>query len=105
MAISLRFGGAHGAPMTIGFPNASRHYDATRNAVHLCVHDQSMEGSFFISAEALQLLTPKAGNNETALLEAFDRNVSCIRAAAARLYGRGRTGGAYALQPANFCPD
>jgi len=102
MAISLRFGGAHGAPMTIGFPNASRHYDATRNAVHFWGHDQSMEASFFISAEALQLLTPKAANNETALLEAFDRNVSRIRAASARLYGSGRKGGSYDLQPSNF---
>jgi hypothetical protein len=88
--------------MSIGFPNASRCYDATRNAVHFWGHDQSMETSFFISADALQLLMPKAANNETALLEAFDRNVPRIRAAAAKLYGSGRKGGSYDLHPSNF---
>jgi hypothetical protein len=102
MAISPWLGGAHGAPMTIGFPNASRYYDATRNAVHFWGHDQSMETSFFISAEALQRLMPEAAFNEIALLEAFDRNLARIRAAAARLYGSGRKGGSYDLQPSNF---
>jgi hypothetical protein len=88
--------------MTIGFPNASRYYDATRNAVNFWGHDQSMEASFSISAEALQLLTPKAANNEMALLEAFDRNLARIRAAAVRVYGSGRRGGFYELQPSNF---
>lgn len=88
--------------MTIGFPNASRYYDATRNAVHFWGHDQSMETSFFISAEALQRLMPEAAFNEIALLEAFDRNLARIRAAAARLYGSGRKGGSYDLQPSNF---
>ena len=88
--------------MAIGFPNASRYYDATHNAVHFWGHDQSMEASFSVSAEALQLLTPKAANNESALLEAFDCNLACIRAVAARLYGSGRKSGFYELHPANF---
>ena len=88
--------------MTIGFPNASRYYDATRNAVHFWGHDQSMETSFSISAEALQRLMPEAAFNEIALLEAFDRNLARIRAAAARLYGSGRKGGFYDLLPSNF---
>ena len=102
MAVSLRPGDAHGARMTIGFPNSSRYYDATRNTVHFWGHDQSMEASFSVSAEALRLLTPKAANNESSLLEAFDRNLSRIRAAAARLYGSGRKGGSYDLHPSNF---
>jgi hypothetical protein len=88
--------------MTIGFPNASRCYDATRQAVHFWGHDQSMETSFFISAEALQQLMPGAAFNEIALLEAFDRNLARIRAAAARIYGSGRKGGSYDLHPSNF---
>ncbi len=88
--------------MTIGFPNASRCYDATRHAVHFWGHDQSMETSFFISAEALQRLMPGAAFNEIALLEAFDRNLARIRAAAARIYGSGRKGGSYDLHPSNF---
>jgi hypothetical protein len=88
--------------MTIGFPNASRYYDATRHAVHFWGHDRSMETSFFISAEALQRLMPEAAFNEIALLEAFDRNLARIRAAAASLYGSGRKGGSYDLLPSNF---
>jgi hypothetical protein len=88
--------------MSIGFPNASRCYDATRNAVRFWGHDQSMETSFFISAEALQQLMPEAAFNEIALLEAFDRNRARICAAAARIYGDGRKGGSYDLHPSNF---
>ncbi len=88
--------------MTINFPNASRSYDATRNAVHFWGHDQSMETSFFISAEALQRLMPTAANTETALLEAFDRNRQRICQAAAKIYGSGRKGGSYDLHPDHF---
>ena len=88
--------------MTIGFPNPSRYYDATRHAVHFWGHDQSMETSFFISAEALQQLMPEAAFNEIALLEAFDRNLARIREAAARIYGSGSKGGSYDLHASNF---
>ena len=88
--------------MSIGFPNASRCYDATRNAVHFWGHDQSMETSFFISAEALRRLMPEAAFNEVALLEAFDRNRARTQEAAARIYGRGRKGGSYDLHSSNF---
>jgi hypothetical protein len=88
--------------MTIGFPNASRSYDATRNAVRFWGHDQSMETSFFISAEALQRLVPNADGGEAALLAAFDRNRTRICEAAARVYGSGRKGGSYDLHPSDF---
>jgi hypothetical protein len=87
--------------MTIGFPNASRSFDATRNAVRFWGHDQSMETSFFISTEALQHLVPGAAT-VAALLEAFDRNRARICEAAARLYGRGQKGGSYDLHPSHF---
>ena len=88
--------------MTIGFPNASRFYDATRNAVRFWGHDRSMEATFFISAEALQRLMPGAAVDATALLEAFDRNRARICEAAARLYGNGRKGGSYDLLASHF---
>ena len=88
--------------MAINFPNASRAYDTRRNAVHFWGHDQSMETSFYISADALQRLMPGAGPDEAALLAAFDRNQPRIREAAARLYGNGKKGGSYDLHPSHF---
>ncbi|MGA8998317.1 MAG: DUF1488 family protein, partial [Pseudolabrys sp.] len=44
--------------MTINFPNRSRHYDATRQAVHFWGYDKSMESSFFIMADALKQMQP-----------------------------------------------
>jgi Protein of unknown function (DUF1488) len=87
--------------MTINFPNASRYYDATRKAVHFWGHDQSMEASFFVSAEALQQLAPGAGGDERALLEAFDNNRDAICRVAARIYGRGQRG-SYDLNRSDF---
>jgi Protein of unknown function (DUF1488) len=87
--------------MTIGFPNASRYYDATRNAVHFWGHDRSMEASFFVSAAALQRLSPQAANNEAALLQAFDRHRARICDAAARIYG-GHRGGSYDIDPSSI---
>jgi hypothetical protein len=88
--------------MTIRFPNASRSYDHTRNAVRFWGHDQSMETSFFISAEALQRLNPGTVGSENALLEAFDRNRSRICEVAAKVYGGGRKGGFYDLNQSDF---
>jgi hypothetical protein len=88
--------------MMINFPNASRSYDSTRNAVHFWGHDQAMETSFYISAEALQRLMPGVGRDENALLTAFDRNYPRIRAAAAKIYGSGKKGGSYDLHPSHF---
>lgn len=88
--------------MTINFPNASRFFDHTRQAVGFWGYDQSMEASFFISAEALQRLSPEAPNDEPALLAAFDRHHARIREAAARVYGSGRKGGTYDLHPSHF---
>lgn len=88
--------------MAIHFPNASRSYDTRRDAVHFWGHDQAMETSFYISADALQRLMPGAGHDEAALLAAFDRNRPRIREAAARLYGNGKKGGSYDLHPSHF---
>jgi Protein of unknown function (DUF1488) len=87
--------------MAIGFPNASRYYDATRNAVHFWGHDQSMEASFFVSAAALQHLSPQVDNSERALLDAFDRHRTRICEVAAKIYG-GHKGGSYDIHPSSF---
>ena len=88
--------------MAINFPNPSRTYDTRRNAVHFWGHDQSMETSFYISADALHQLMPDAGHDETALLAVFDRNCPRIREAAAKIYGSGKKGGSYDLHPSHF---
>ena len=88
--------------MALNFPNASRSFDATRNAVHFWGYDQTMETSFYISAEALQRLMPGAARDETGLLAAFDRNTPRIREAAVKIYGGGKKGGSYDLHPSHF---
>ena len=88
--------------MTIRFPNASRYYDSTRDAVRFWGHNQSMETSFFISTAALQQLVPDTPRREDALLAVFDSNRARICEAATRIYGRGRLGISYDLAPADF---
>ena len=87
---------------TIRFPNASRYYDSTRDAVRFWGYNQSMETSFFISAEALLQLAPGTPRREDALLAVFDSNRARICEAATRVYGHGRLGISYDLTPANF---
>jgi hypothetical protein len=88
--------------MALNFPNPSRSFEIRRNAVHFWGYDQSMETSFYISADALQQLTPGAGRDEAALLASFDRHAPAIRQAAIRLYGSGKKGGSYDLHPSHF---
>jgi len=88
--------------MTIRFPNASRYYDPTREAVHFWGYNQSMETSFFISIAALQQLAPGTPRREEALLAVFDSNRARIYEVATRVYGHGRLGISYDLTPANF---
>ncbi len=77
--------------MAINFPNRSRSYDATRHAVRFWGYDQSMERSFFVSAEALARIQPDA-HDAVELLRAFDNNRDRIYAIAAKVYARGRRG-------------
>jgi hypothetical protein len=78
--------------MTINFPNRSRSYDATRQAVRFWGYDQSMESSFFVTVDALSKLQPDMKTNAVDLLRAFDSNRDRIYAIAAKVYGRGRRG-------------
>ena len=85
----------------INFPNHSRSYDPTRQAVRFWGYDTSLEASFFINAEALMRIQPDARFDESGLLGAFDANRDRICAAAAKMYARGSRG-SYDLVAANF---
>jgi len=78
--------------MAVSFPNQSRSFDSTRNAVRFWGYDSAMETSFFVTADALHRLQPGAGTGELDLLRAFDCNRELICATAARLYARGSRG-------------
>jgi hypothetical protein len=87
--------------MTLSFPNQSRFYDATRDAVRFWGHDSAMEASFFVDAGALQRIKPDTRSDETGLLGAFDSNRKLIYTTAAEVYHRGRKG-SYDLVAADF---
>lgn len=78
--------------MAINFPNVSRSYDATRQAVRFWGYDRSMERPFFIMAEALKQMQPNLRFDPVDILRAFDANRERIYAIAARVYARGSRG-------------
>jgi hypothetical protein len=78
--------------MSLEFPNDSRSFDATRRAVRFWGYDKAMEWSFFVTIEALMQVQPAMAQDEAGMLGAFDSNLEKIRAAATRLYSRGRKG-------------
>jgi hypothetical protein len=87
--------------MTLSFPNRSRSYDSTREAVRFWGYDSAMETSFFVMAEALQRLKPGTPSDADALLNAFDANRDLICTAAAKVYARDHKG-SYDLLDSDF---
>jgi hypothetical protein len=87
--------------MTLSFPNQSRFYDATRDAVRFWGHDSAMEASFFVDADALKRMRPDTQSDEVGLLSVFDSNRKLIYTTAAKVYERGRRG-SYDLVAADF---
>ena len=87
--------------MTLTFPNASCSYDATRRAVRFWGYESAMERSFFVTAEALASIQPKAPLDEAGMLSAFDLNRDRIYKAAAAVHARGRKG-SYELTASDF---
>ena len=57
--------------MTISFPNPSRSYDATRQAVRFWGYDRSMESSFVIKADALKYIQPDLRFDPVEILRAL----------------------------------
>jgi hypothetical protein len=78
--------------MTISFPNPSRSYDATRQAVRFWGYDRSMESSFIVKADVLKHIQPDLRFDPVELLRAFDIHRERIYAIAAKVYSRGGKG-------------
>jgi hypothetical protein len=78
--------------LTVNFPNQSRSYDATRQAVRFWGYDRAMESSFFVTVDALKQIQPNLQADAAGLLRAFDINREHIYAIAAKVYARGRKG-------------
>lgn len=78
--------------MPLSFPNPSRSYDSRQQRVRFWAHDASLEIPFFVEADALCHMDPKATRDEPGLLNAFDLNRSRICKAADRVYARHRRG-------------
>ena len=76
----------------LSFPNQSRSYDARQHWVRFWAYDQALEIPFFVEADALCHIDPKATKDEPGLLNAFDLHRSRIFKAADRVYSRRRRG-------------
>lgn len=87
--------------MPLRFPNASRSFDATRDAVRFWGYDSSIEWSFFVTRAALTRLVPNLRSDEPAILGAFDAHRTLICHTAEKVYARGRRG-SYELDVSDF---
>jgi hypothetical protein len=87
--------------MTLTFPNQSRSYDHTRDAIRFWGYQSAMEYSFFVAAAALRRMQPHVQESETSLLDTFDANRDLIYKVAARVHARGRKG-SYELVATDF---
>jgi Protein of unknown function (DUF1488) len=79
-----------GTPMTLNFPNASRHYNPTQRCVCFWGHDSAFEISFHLDEEALCKISPFVDRNEASLLHVFDVNRLRIQESASIAYSRQR---------------
>jgi len=87
--------------MPLIFPNLSRSFDVTRDAVRFWGYDSAIECSFFVTRGALNRLVPNLFPGETDLLAAFDMNRERICCTATRIYSRGGRG-SYELNASDF---
>ena len=90
--------------MALAFPNPSRSFDETRNAVRFIGHDGMFEVRFFIEADALsksETALRRAGTLEAKCLSAFDVLRTSIHDIARKAYARGRQS-SYTLTAADF---
>jgi len=88
--------------MDLIFPNQSRSYDVSREAVRFWGYMSSIECSFFVTADALRHVQPDLEpEGEAGLLGAFDANRDLIYKTAAKVFARGRKG-SYELVTADF---
>ena len=74
--------------MALCFPNRSRSYSSSRRCVRFWAHDEALEISFFVDADAFCPSGIAEAWSENAILDAFDRHLDSIHAAALRVYAR-----------------
>lgn len=87
--------------MDLIFPNESRSYDVTRNAVRFWGYVSSIECSFFVTVDALKRIHPGPVQDTASFLDAFDAHRELIYKTAAKVFARGRRG-SYELVAADF---
>ena len=87
--------------MELTFPNQSRSYDGTREAVRFWGYLSSMECSFFVTVAALKQIHPGLGPDAASFLGAFDAHRDLIYRTAMKVFARGRKG-SYELNAADF---
>jgi hypothetical protein len=87
--------------MPLIFPNQSRSYDRTRDAVRFWGYQSAMEFAFFVTTGALRKVQPDMQPDESGFLDAFDANRDRICAIAAVVHARGRKQ-SYELVTADF---
>jgi len=76
--------------MALQFPNRSRSYDRTRQAVRFWGYDTAIEYSFFVTVEALEQVEPRLKRDEEGFLGAFDAHRDLICRTAAKVHSRDR---------------
>jgi hypothetical protein len=77
--------------VTLAFPNPSRNFDETRNAVRFFGHDGMFEIRFLVEAEVLAGgQPPGARMSEAQCLSAFDTMRTTICNVATKVYARHR---------------
>ena len=91
--------------MELTFPNPSRSYDTTRDAIRFCAYDQTMEVVFFVKRGALLRIDSKSKTDEAGLLDTFDVNRDRIHRLASKVYSRRHFGSyifSFTLTTADF---
>lgn len=76
--------------MTLSFPNPSRSFDLSRNAISFVGYDNLAVITFYLDAGALGPLNEGADSKDK-FLSAFDRQKELIHNAARRVYSRGKS--------------
>ena len=72
--------------MALNFPNPSRSYDASRHCVCFWGYDNAREIAFAINDSVISSLGPETGQDESAVLAAFDRHRERILSLARNVY-------------------
>jgi hypothetical protein len=89
-------------PVTLGFPNRSRSYDARGRRVRFWGHDGAFEVCFFVDQDVFSRISPRATLDEAGILREFDRYRARILEAANKMYNSQQRRDAYTLLASDF---